>query len=71
VVVHKAPGQPVAGKRCVSRLTSARRLTRPAGKLFNREVVIVEADASTGDAVKLMHDCHVGDLAGVERRTAY
>lgn len=39
-----------------------------AGKLCNREVVIVEADASVSEAVKLMRDRHVGDLVVVERR---
>lgn len=39
-----------------------------AGELCNREVVIVEADASVSEAVKLMRDRHVGDLVVVERR---
>ena len=40
----------------------------PVGELCNREVVIVEPDASISEAVRLMRDRHVGDLVVVERR---
>jgi CBS domain-containing protein len=40
----------------------------PVGEFCNREVVIVEPDASVGEAVKLMRDRHVGDVVVVEQR---
>lgn len=38
------------------------------GELCNREVVVVEPDASIGDAVRLLRNYHVGDLVVVEQR---
>ncbi len=38
------------------------------GELCNREVVVIEADASIDAAVKLMRENHVGDIVVVERR---
>ena len=40
------------------------------GELCNREVIIVEADAPIGEAVKLMRDYHVGDVVVVESHGA-
>lgn len=38
------------------------------GELCNREVVVIEPDASISEAVKLMRDFHVGDVVVVESR---
>lgn len=38
------------------------------GELCNREVIVIEADASIDAAVKLMRHSHVGDLVVVEQR---
>jgi CBS domain-containing protein len=39
------------------------------GELCNRDVVVVERDASIADAASLMREYHVGDLVVVEQAT--
>lgn len=38
------------------------------GELCNREVIVIEADASIREAARLMRDCHVGDVVVVDQR---